>query len=148
MTELHSDNGLINYDDNRGEFNHDTIYRVVSSRLEGEVAKDWHLSAAHVLAIDPKTSSDHDKLSYHFLSGCEWAKALDHSLQAARPSYEIEAHREALIFYERAWRSLQHIETDMNVSVEVYERMGSEPGILSLSEFVGLLSDCVGGSDR
>ncbi len=29
-----------------------------------------------------------------------------------------------MIFYERAWRSLQHIETDMNVSVEVYERMG------------------------
>jgi tetratricopeptide (TPR) repeat protein len=124
MSELQSDARLITYTDLHGEFSHDTIYRVASIRMDKEMKRECHLLAAQVFENDVEGCHDHDQLSYHYVMGEAWEKALEHSLEAARPSYDLEAHREASIYYERAWRSLQHFNRGGRARIEVYERLG------------------------
>ena len=99
-----------------------TVSRAI--RLDKDMKREWHLLAAHILEDDDEGRRDHDQLSYHYMVGEDWEKALEHSLEAARPTYDIEAHREASIFYERAWRSLQHVNRGGSARIEVYERLG------------------------
>ncbi len=71
MTELHSDNGLINYDDNRGEFNHNTILSGILA-FQGEVAKVRicrPLMSSPSIRKPPPTMTNFRTISYQAVNG-------------------------------------------------------------------------------